>query len=191
MKLARYLYYFLLGIAILMLSACAPQAAKSTVYKVVSEGTLKAGSPVPHRTGPTVLTMEGKISQTNADNALKFDMETLESIGVVEYKVNDPFAKKSIVYSGVLLSELLKVAGADKNATTLTLWALDDYSVEMKISDSDKWPIMIATKADGAYMPLDQKGPLISVFPFDNFPEIDHLTYDNQWLWALAKITVK
>lgn len=191
MKLARYLYYFLLGIAILMLSACAPQAAKSTVYKVVSEGTLKAGSPVPHRAGPTVLTMEGKISQTNADNALKFDMETLESIGVVEYKVNDPFAKKSIVYSGVLLSELLKVAGADKNATTLTLWALDDYSVEMKISDSDKWPIMIATKADGAYMPLDQKGPLISVFPFDNFPEIDHLTYDNQWLWALAKITVK
>lgn len=191
MKLARYLYYFLLGIAILMLSACAPQAAKSTVYKVVSEGTLKAGSTVPHRTGPTVLTIEGKISQTNADNALKFDMETLESIGVVEYKVNDPFAKKSILYSGVLLSELLKVAGADKNANTLTLWALDDYSVDMKISDSEKWPILIATKADGAYMPLDQKGPLISVFPFDNFPEIDHLTYDNQWLWALAKITVK
>jgi hypothetical protein len=32
---------------------------------------------------------------------------------------------------------------------------------------------------------------LISVFPFNNFPEIDHLTYDSQWLWALAKITVK
>ena len=192
MKLPRYFCYFLLGIAILILSACAPQQADtSTVYKTVSAGTLKPGDTVPHRSGPAVLTMEGKISQKNADNALKFDMETLESIGVVEYKVNDPFAKKSVLYSGVLLSELLKVAGADKNATTLTLWALDDYSVDMKISDSEKWPILIATKADGAYMPLDQKGPLISVFPFNNFPEIDHLTYDNQWLWALAKITVK
>jgi len=192
MRLPHFIYYPLLIVVILILSACAPQTVnKPTTYKVVSAGTLKPGDTVPHRTGPTVLTVDGKISQTNADNALKLDMETLESIGVIEYKVNDPFAKKNILYSGVLLSELLKVAGADKNATTLTLWALDDYSVDMKISDSDRWPVMIATKADGAYMPLDQKGPLISVFPFDNFPEIDHLTYDNQWLWALARITVK
>ncbi len=192
MKTPRFFYRFLFVFLAFVLAACAPQAAaKSTVYKTVSEGTLKPGDTVPHRTGPTVLTVEGKISQTNADNALKFDMETLESIGVVEYKVTDPFAKKSILYSGVLLSQLLQVAGADKNATTLTLWALDDYSVDMKISDSERWPVLIATKANGAYMPLDQKGPLVSVFPFDNFPEIDHLTYDNQWLWALAKITVK
>jgi hypothetical protein len=189
MKNLRFLYCFLLVAVVLILSACAP-AAKPVIYKVVSEGTLKAGSPIPIPTDKVVLTMEGNISQKNVGETLQFDMATLESIGLVQYKVNDPFEKKSIVYSGVLLSELLKVAGADKAATTLKLWALDDYSTDMKVSDANKWPVLIATQADGVYMPVNKKGPLISVFPFDDFSEIDHLTYDNQWLWALAKITV-
>lgn len=192
MKNLRIIHVFIFLIAILAFSACTPQAATTPVtYKTVSDGTIKAGSPIPAPTGDVVLTLDGKISQKNTGEALQFDMATLESIRVVEYKVDDPFIKKNILYSGVLLSDLLELAGADKTATTLKLWALDDYSVDMKIADAMKWPIIIATKADGAYISLDQKGPLISVFPFNDFPEIDHLTYDNQWLWALAKITVK
>jgi hypothetical protein len=179
-----------LFISVSILAACGPKPTPTT-YQTVSAGALQPGSKVPAPTGPVVLTIEGKISQTNADNKLAFDMATLESIGVIQYKVDDPFVKKNVLYAGVLLSQLLKVAGAAPDATTLTLWALDDYSTDMKISDASKWPVIIATKANGAYMPLDQNGPLISVFPFNDFPEIDHLTYDNQWLWALARITVK
>jgi hypothetical protein len=188
-RLVRFLVIF-----IPLLAACGPKAAP-TVYKTVSEGTLKPGSPVPTPKGDPVLKIEGKISNTNSGTTLELDMATLESIGVVEYSVDDPFAekgaKKNILYSGVLLSQLLKVAGAAPDATTLKLWALDDYSTDMKISTASKWPVLIATRADGVYMPIDKKGPLISVLPFNDFPEIDHLTYDSQWLWALAKITVK
>ncbi len=187
MKQVSRTFYFLA--LVLVLAACGPQV--KPVYDTVSAGTLKQGSAVPAPTGQVVLTIEGNISQKNVGESLQFDMATLESIRLVQYKVDDPFAKRNILYAGVLLSELLDIAGADKSATTLTLWALDDYSTDMKISDGVKWPVIIATKADGAYMPLDQKGPLISVFPFNDFPEIDHLTYDNQWLWALARITVK
>lgn len=191
MKITRVFFYAILLILMPLLAACGPQAAPVT-YQTVSEGTLKPGSAVPSPSGPAVLTIDGKISQTNTDKGtLAFDMATLESIGVIQYKVDDPFVKENILYSGVLLSQLLKVAGAAQDATTLTLWALDDYSTDMKISDADKWPVIIATKANGDYMPIDKNGPLISVFPFNDFPEIDHLTYDNQWLWALAKITVK
>jgi len=190
MKINRLSLCVILLILIPLLAACGPQAAPVT-YETVSEGTLKPGSAVSAPSGDAVLTIDGKISQTNTDDTLKFDMATLESIGVIQYKVDDPFVKENILYSGVLLSQLLKVAGAAQDATTLTLWALDDYSTDMKISDASKWPVIIATKANGAYMPIDKNGPLISVFPFNDFPEIDHLTYDNQWLWALAKITIK
>jgi len=173
-----------------LLAACGAQSAPA-IYQTVAEGTLKAGSPVPVPTGPVVLKIDGKIGQTNSGDTLQFDMATLESIGVVQYKVDDPNLKKSVLYAGVLLSQLLKVAGVSSQATTLTLWALDDYSTDMKISDANKWPVLIATRADGAYMPIDKNGPLQSVFPFNNYPEIDHLTYDPQWLWALARITVK
>ena len=177
-------------ILIPLVTACGSRTAPP-IYETVSEGTLKAGDPVPAPSGEVVLTMDGLIEQNNAGNALKFDMATLESLGVVQYKVDDPFAKKTILYAGVLLSELLKVAGAAPDATTLTLRALDDYSTDMQIADANRWPVLVATRADGAYMSVDQSGPLISVFPFNDFPEIDHLTYDAQWLWSLSSITVK
>jgi hypothetical protein len=175
---------------VLILAACASPAAP-TFYKTVAEGTLKPGSAVPAPKGDVVLTLDGKIGQTNAAGKLQFDMATLESIGTIQYAVDDPFAKKQIVYTGVLLSQLLKVAGAAPDSTALTLKALDDYSTDMKVSDGNKWPIIIATRADGAFMPVDKNGPLISVLPFNNFPEIDHVTYDAQWLWSLSAITVK
>ena len=189
MKVLRL--FTLLAVVLCLLVACGPAATPTPIYQTVSAGTLSPGSTVPTPTGPVVLTVDGKISQTNSGKTLQFDMATLESLGVVQYKVDDPFAKKSVLYAGVLLSQLLKVAGAAPDATTLTLKALDDYSTDMKISDTNRWPIILATRADGAYMPVDKSGPLISVFPFNNFPEIDHVTYDAQWLWSLAAITVK
>src|SRR5258706_11742941 len=172
------------------LAACSGQATPA-IYDTVSKGPLKPGRAVHAPISDSVLTIGGKISQTNSGDTLKFDMTTLESIGIVQYKVDDPFAKKTILYTGVLFSKLLQIAGAASDATTLTLKALDDYSTDMKISDANKWPVLLATRADGKYMPVEQSGPLISVFPFNDFPEIDHLTYDAQWLWSLSSITVK
>jgi hypothetical protein len=188
MKISRSLYY-LLFLSVL-LAACG-KAAPAAVYTTVSEAAVKPGDAVPAPEGEVVLTMDGKIGQTNADRTLQFDMATLESLGLVQYDVDDPFAKKNIVYTGVLLSELLKVAQVAPDATTLTLTALDDYSTDMKIADANRWPVILATRADGEYMPVDKSGPLISVFPFNDFPEIDHVTYDAQWLWSLSAITVK
>ena len=180
-------------LVIIPLFAACSQAATAVpaTYTTVSEGTLKPGEAVPAPTGDVVLTVDGMISQTNSGETLQFDLPTLESLGVVQYEVDDPFAKKKILYDGVLLSQVLKVAGADSKATTLTLSALDDYSTDMKITDASKWPVLLATKADGTYMPIDKNGPLISVWPFNDFPEIDHLTYDALWVWSLSKITVK
>jgi hypothetical protein len=180
---------FIVLIAVL-LAACAPQSA-STIYETVSPATIKPGESIPAPTGEVVLTIDGKINQTNVKNTLQLDMATLEKIGVVQYDVNDPFVKEKITYSGVLLSEILKAAGADASATTLTLRALDDYSTDMNIADADKWPILVATRANDEYMAIDKNGPLISVFPFDDFPEIDHLTYDALWVWSMHEITVK
>jgi len=174
-----------------LLAACNPTTSTPTIYETISRGTLKPGSAIPAPSGDVVLIVDGKISNTNSGDTAQFDMATLESIGLVEYDVDDPFAKKNIVYSGVLLSQLLDVVGADSNATILTLKALDDYSADMKSSDANKWPVLVATQADGAYMPVDKNGPLISVWPFNDFPEIDHITYDALWLWSLSQVTVK
>jgi hypothetical protein len=189
MKIARAGFVALILFPVLM--ACGQAAETPTIHERVTDPELTAGSSVPSPSGEVVLTLDGRIDQTNSGGTLQFDMPTLESIGLVQYDVDDPFAKKNILYTGVLLSELLKVAGAAPDATTLTLQALDDYSTDMKISDAEKWPVLVAIRADGEYMPVDENGPLISVFPFNDFDEIDHLTYDALWVWSLSAITVK
>src|SRR5215813_3426425 len=120
MNASRVIRFLL--VIIPLLAACSPAAtAVPTTYTTVSEATLKSGEVIPAPKGEVVLTVDGMISQTNVSDALQFDLPTLESLGVVQYDVDDPFAKKKVVYDGVLLSQVLKAAGADANATTLTL----------------------------------------------------------------------
>src|SRR5258707_12882812 len=127
MNISRTFRFLLILIPVL--AACSQMAP--TTYTTVSEGTLKPGNVVPAPTGDVVLTIDGKISQTNSGNTLKFDMPTLESIGVVKYEVNDPFAKMKVTYSGVLFSQILKVAGAESRGTTWNLKALDEYTTDL------------------------------------------------------------
>jgi hypothetical protein len=183
--------FFIVLIVTAGLAACG-QRSNQEIYEVVAPAALQVGDAIPAPTGDVVLTIDGNISQHNEGETLVFDMETLEKLGVVQYDVDDPFVKKNIVYSGVLLSEILKFAGAAPDAKTITLHALDDYSVDMPLEDATKWPVLVALKADGKYMPIENNGPLISIFPFNDFPdELDHLTYDAFWVWSLAGITVK
>lgn len=186
----KFFLFNVVFVSILLITACGGSKSPST-YKTVSDASLKPGDTVPAPAGDPVLTVDGNISQKNSDTGLQFDLPTLESLGLVEYKVDDPFAKKNIAYTGVLISKILEVAGAAEDSETLMLTALDDYSVDMKTADVKQYPFMVAIKADGEYMPIDMNGPLISVIPFNDFPELDHLTYDAVWVWSLYKITVK
>jgi hypothetical protein len=59
------------------------------------------------------------------------------------------------------------------------------------MADVEKWPVLFALQADEAYIPLNDGGPAIIVFPFDDYSEIDHFTYDPKWVWSMTEITVK
>jgi hypothetical protein len=188
MNLVKGTWFF--WILVLVLAACGSSSPK-VIYEPVSEATLKQGDTLPVPTNDVILTVKGKIGQTNAEDTAQFDLAMLEKLGLVKYKVQDPFAKKQRVFTGVLLSQLLAVVGAQPEAQTLELAALNEYKTELDVSDLKKWPVLFALQADGQSIPLDDGGPAIIVFPFDDYPEIDHATYDPKWVWSMTEITVK
>lgn len=183
-------FYTLLFLLIFVVS-CQGGSNSEPIYEEVSASQLKPGDAIPLPTGDVLLTISGKISQTNVADTAQFDLDTLETLHQVQYDVNDPFAQKQRMFSGVLMSELLEIVGADPTAVTLELIALNDYSSELAISDVQKWPVLLALKADAQYISLDGGGPAITVFPFDDFPEIDHLIYEEDWVWSMTQIVVK
>ena len=187
----RKLHFITLAFtAVAFLAACSNNSTPAPIYDIVSAATLKAGEPIPAPTGPVILTVNGKISQKNVGDNLELDMATLEKMGLVKFDATDPFDKTKKVLTGVLVTQFLTMVGAAPEATSLHMIATDDYAADFNIVDTKKWPVLLATQADGNYLPLEKGGPTVLVFPFDDFPEIDHSVYDSQSVWSIETITV-
>src|SRR5688500_13278502 len=88
-----------------MLAGCAATTASDDVYTVVTEGELSAGDDIPNPTDDVVLSVTGKIGNPNVGNTIQMDMATLESVGLVDYALTDPFDKVPVTFRGVLMSE--------------------------------------------------------------------------------------
>lgn len=173
-----------------VLAACSSQA--NLAYAEVAPASIEPGSAIPNPSDDVILKVSGKISNTNSGEALSFDMETLERLGLVEYTIADPWQDhEEVTYTGVLLSELLEYAGITDTATNIHLVALDDYAVDVSLKDIQKWPVMLATRSDGKYMSIENSGPTKIVFPYHAYPEIDEDIYKVLTIWNLRDVEVQ
>jgi hypothetical protein len=180
-------------VAALALAACggkedtpeqmaAPAASSPTV---VDDGTLAAGEKIAAPKGEVVLTVIGTIG-ANKGKRLEFDLASLERMRRVRLEAAEPFLKRRVMFEGVLLSDLLAVAGVPETASKVSLTALDDYKVDFKVSDVRSSQMLLATKADGRHMPVDRSGPIRIVFPDSSSigrnPDL--------WIWSVSSMRV-
>jgi hypothetical protein len=168
-------------------AACGGQVA-APAYEVVAPASISQGSSIPAPTEAVILTVAGAIDNKNAGDSLEFDMPTLEKLGLVKYTVSDPWLDREVTYTGVLMSELLAVAGVPDSATTVHVVALDDYAADIPISEIKAWPILLATRADGDYMTVDKSGPTRIIFPYDTYSDITAARNMSVWNNKLLEI---
>lgn len=187
----------LLGTA--LLAGCATSAAATrpasspspSAYTVVSTSSLTAGQPLPTPAGDVVLTIDGAVTRPNAGRSVQLDLATIERLGLVEFRVDDKQAEgKVVTFRGVLLSELLTAVGVPATATTLHTLALNDYAVDIPLSDVRRYPVLLATSVDGHRMPVARFGPVRIVYPTSSF-SLDPTVYDPRWIWQLRTIEVR
>ncbi len=160
-----------LVVTVAVISACNSNASPKTIYTQVSQGTLKAGDKIPAPTGDVILTVTGKIGTNNSDNAIKMDLKTVESVGLVDYKVLDPFEKKDATFRGPLLGNLLDLWQVSKDVTKPHIVALNDYTVDVPLVELRKYPVIFAVQQNGQYVPVATRGPAMLVFPYKAIPE--------------------
>jgi hypothetical protein len=175
-----------------LVAACTPTAPTTTetVYTVVSEGTLNAGDAIPVPSGDVILTVTGNIGTSNVDDTIQMDIATVESVGQVEYTVDDPFENRAVTYRGVLMSDLLNLWQVGDDATTLHVVALNDYAVDVPLADLHTYPVIFALQADGEYMPIATRGPAMLVYPYNDF-EFEVAIYNDYWAWQIKSIEVR
>jgi len=180
----------LTALAATLLGACQSATAPTVPYTSVAEASLTAGERIPDPTGRPVLTFTGLISNPNDGATVSLDLATIERMGLVRYAEDDPWLEERLDFTGVLMTELLTRVGADENATTLRISAIDDYQVEIAIADVERWPVLLATQTNGQPMSIAEKGPTRIIFPHSTFPDIDRLKYKDLWIWQIDTIEV-
>ena len=139
--------------------------------------------------GKVILTMSGKIANTNKDGTAQFDLPMLEQLGMQSFETTTPWYDGKVKFEGVPMSKLMDFVGA--NGTGITVKALNDYSTDIPMEDFKKYPAILALKRDGNYMPVRDKGPLFIVYPYDSDPDLKHQRFYSRSAWQVAQIIVK
>ena len=178
----------LAAVLALLMSACG--SAKDTGYEVVAPASIGLTEAIPSPSQKVVLSISGQVATKNTADSLELDMSTLEKLGLVKYQVHDPWLKQTFTYTGVLMSDLLKYAGASQSARSVHMVALDDYQVDIPIADIEMWPILLATRANGEFMNVDNYGPLRIIYPYGSH-SIDPVSHNDLWIWSLKSIEVR
>lgn len=178
----------LAAVSLIILAACGGPGHPG--YEVVAPASIGPSEAIPAPSGEEVLAISGLIAAKNGSDTLTFDIPTLERLGLVEYSVQDPWLKESFTYTGVLMSDLLKYAGTFHTAQSVHMVALDDYQVDIPIADINKWPILLATRANGEYMSVDNYGPTRVIYPYGSH-SIDQTSHNDLWIWSVRSMEVR
>jgi hypothetical protein len=118
-------------------------------------------------------------------DSLAFDVAGLESLGMVEARLYEPFEKKRLVFSGVELERVLEQAGVPR-AAKLHMVALDDYQVDFTAAEVAAGGMLLATREGGQALPVEKGGPSRLVFLDGTKSGAD----DRRWIWSVARIEV-
>ncbi len=175
-------------ILLLILVGCS-SGGDTPIYKVVEPGSIAPGDAVPAPTNEVVLTVSGEISVTNLGDTLAFDLDTLEKLRLVQYAVDDPWLKEEVTYTGVLLSDLLEVAGAPETVEEVRATALDNYAAPIPVSEIEAWPVLLATQSNGEHMTIANSGPTRIIFPYNLHNDITAAR--NMSVWNLERLEIK
>ena len=182
----------LLVVAAVLVAACGEAAESSatapvTEWENISAGSIQADDAIPAPKDEPILEISGMISKPNASDVISIDLRTLEQMPQVKLRAFEPFEEREITFEGVLMSDLMAIAGADPNATEAHFTALDDYEIDIPVEEFTRTDVLLATKAEGEHMSIEDGGPTRIIFPADS----EMGENSDAWIWNVETIVVR
>ena len=155
---------------------------------------LVAASPalsrqLPAPVGPVILTVTGNITSTTDGDVALFDRAMLEELGMTTVETTTPWTEGARRFEGVPVRRLLDAVGATGRSVFAT--ALNDYAVEIPVSDFLQHKVILALKMDGAYLNVRDKGPIFVIYPFDAEPGLRNDVIYDRSIWQLSHFEVQ
>lgn len=135
------------------------------------------------------LQIDGAIHAPDDDQVIQLDSAAIRALPQRTVTTHTPWHDGAVTFSGPRLGdllELLKPAGK-----TLHITALNDYSVDIPLSDLQRYQPVLAWQLNGQPISVRNKGPLFLIYPFDAYPELHNPLYYGRSIWQVRRITVR
>ena len=166
------------------------QLMKATLRLVFAMGIASVANAqdvaVPE--GDVILTISGDIENTNAGDTLIFDRETFADLGTVTFETTTIWTDGVHSFQGVSLEALANLIGAQDGMLLAT--AINDYTVEIPVSDAVVGGPIVAYLMDGEEMLVRDKGPLWVIYPYDSSADYRSEVVYSRSIWQLDRIEV-
>ncbi len=134
--------------------------------------------------GPVILVVSGAIANSNVNGEAHFDYQMLEDLGLVKLVTWTPWTEGMPEFEGVRAGDLMSAVGA--RGKHLHARALNDYKVEIPISDFDRYEVIFALKQDGQRMRVRDKGPIWVIYRNPSSMDVR-----DKMIWQLNELRVE
>ncbi|MYM56191.1 hypothetical protein [Thalassovita mangrovi] len=137
--------------------------------------------------GSRIIRLSGALADGQAAAVTVKDLETA---GLQEFTVFNPFEQREDLYTGVFIKDLVHRFGAE-DVQSITLTAIDQYSITFDREEWENFRILISTRVNGDYFGFDKKGPLRVVFPDYDPNQLAYQEILSKWIWMITRIEFK
>ncbi|ART79968.1 molybdopterin-binding protein [Oceanisphaera avium] len=140
---------------------------------------------------PIVLTMYGDIEhQGQYYPQWDFTLSELQALPQAQITTAHPWSTQPHTYSGVDLTALLASLFSDKTVSSLSLEALNGFSIALDWADIKIYQPILAWQDNNHIMTQRNQGPLWLMLPFDQVPRIKQADFIHFMVWQLRTIKV-
>lgn len=158
-------------------------AAIATLFCVGAAAALEAPA------GPALVTMSGTIANTNQDGKLVLDEKAFEALPFTTVETETPWTEGMATFEGVPLKALLDLAGA--RGSVIHAIALNDYAVDVPLSDADNPKVIVAYRLNGERMPVRKYGPLWLIYPLSEEPSLQSEETHSKMIWQIKELEIR
>ncbi|HMR31700.1 MAG TPA: hypothetical protein PKA13_09075 [Geminicoccaceae bacterium] len=121
-------------------------------------------------------------------SAAQLDLEAIKGLGSVTFETSTPWTDGKVVFDAVPGDKLAALLGS---GTTVRATAIDEYSVDIPLSDFTSGKAHIAYAMNGEALPEDQFGPFWIVYRYDSDPQLADEAHQARSIWQLKSLTVR
>ncbi|WP_102896809.1 molybdopterin-dependent oxidoreductase [Phaeobacter piscinae] len=152
---------------------------------------LPSGAVQASQSDAAVLTVAIKPANGGDMQRHEFSMEELRNLPVAQFDTRTIWTSGEQAFTGVSLAALLAHVGvAEGQSGVVVARAINDYAVEIPVSDATNGGPMVAYERNGSSMSVRDKGPLWIVYPYDSDPTYRTEAVYSRSIWQLEEITV-